>query len=55
MKELLILDCDGVFYNPIELDVNVMVYAFNNVCDELGCQEYKFTRVEHCTEDKPVK
>lgn len=55
MKELLILDCDGVFYKPIELDVNVMVYAFNNACDELGCQEYKFTRVEHCTEDKPVK
>lgn len=55
MKKLLILDCDWVLYKPSELDVNAMVYAFNDVCDELNCTEYKFTRIEHCTEDKPVK
>ena len=55
MKKLLILDCDWVLYKPSELDVNAMVYAFNDICDELNCTEYKFTRIEHCTEDKPVK
>ena len=55
MKKLLILDCDWVLYSPSELDVNAMVYAFNDVCNELGYQEFKFTRVEHCTDDKPVK
>ena len=55
MKKLLILDCDWVLYKPNELDINAMVYAFNDVCDELNCIEYKFTRIEHCTEDKPVK
>ena len=55
MKKLLILDCDWVLYSPSELDVNAMVYAFNDVCDELGYQEFKFTRVEHCTNNKPVK
>ena len=55
MKKLLILDCDWVLYKPNELDINAMVYAFNDVCDELNCTEYKFTRIEHCTEDKPVK
>lgn len=55
MKKLLILDCDWVLYKPNELDVNAMVYAFNNVCDDLNCQEYKFTHIEHCTENKPVK
>lgn len=44
-----------VLYKPSELNVNSMVYAFNDVCDELNCTEYKFTRIEHCTEDKPVK
>lgn len=55
MKKLLILDCDWVLYKFDELDVNAMIYAFNDVCDELNCTEYKFTRIEHCTEDKPVK
>ena len=55
MKKLLILDCDWVLYSPSELDVNAMVYAFNDACDELGYQKYKFTRVEHCTDNKPVK
>jgi hypothetical protein len=35
--------------------VNAMVYAFNIVCDELDAEEYKFTRIIHCTEDKPIK
>ncbi len=55
MKKLLILDCDWVLYNHRELDVNAMVYAFNIVCDELDAEEYKFTRIIHCTEDKPIK
>ena len=55
MKKLLILDCDWVLYKPKELNVNAMVYAFNDVCDSLDCKEYKFTRIENCTYDKPVK
>lgn len=55
MTKLLILDCDWVLYKPSELDVNAMVYAFNDVCDELNCTEYKFTHIENCTEDKPIK
>ena len=55
MTKLLILDCDWVLYKPNELDINAMVYAFNNVCDDLNCQEYKFTHIENCTENKPVK
>ena len=49
MKKLLVL------YKPKELNVNAMVYAFNDVCDSLDCKEYKFTRIENCTYDKPVK
>ena len=29
--KLLIVDCDGVLYHPSELDINAMVYAFNDV------------------------
>ena len=34
--KLIIVDCDGVLYHPSELDVNAMVYAFNDVCDDFG-------------------
>ncbi len=53
--KLIIIDCDGVLYNPTELDVNAMVYAFNDVCDDFGLQDEKFTSVEDCTRDKPIK
>ena len=55
MKKLLVLDCDWVLYKFDELNVTAMIYAFNDVCDELNCKEYKFTHIEHCTDDKPVK
>lgn len=53
--KLLILDCDGVLYHPSELDINAMVYAFNDVCEDLGLKEEKFNYIENCTQDKPIK
>lgn len=54
-SKLIIIDCDGVLYDPTELDVNAMCYAFNDVCDGFGLQDEKFTSMEDCTYDKPVK
>ena len=53
--KLIILDCDGVLYSPEEFNINAIVYAFNNLCDELGLKDYKFNYIENCTRDKPVK
>ncbi len=53
--KLIIIDCDGVLYHPSELDINAMVYAFNDVCDDLGLSKEKFTHTGHCTSDKPVQ
>ena len=52
--KLLIVDCDGVLYHPSELDINAMVYAFNDVCDDLGLKGEKFNYIENCTRDKPI-
>ena len=32
--KLILIDCDGVLYHPSELDVNAIIYAFDNVCDK---------------------
>lgn len=53
--KLLIVDCDGVLYHPSELNINAIVYAFNDVCDDLGLQDEKFNYIENCTRDKPIK
>lgn len=53
--KLIIVDCDGVLYHPSELDVNAMVYAFNDVCDDFGLCEEKCSHIENCTCDKPIK
>ena len=53
--KLIIVDCDGVLYHPSELDVNAMVYAFNDVCDDFGLHEEKCCHIENCTCDKPIK
>ena len=52
--KLLIVDCDGVLYHPSELDINAMVYAFNEVCDDFGLKDEKFNYIENCTRDKPI-
>ncbi|MBQ8482656.1 MAG: hypothetical protein IJ532_09045 [Alphaproteobacteria bacterium] len=52
--KLLIVDCDGVLYHPSELDINAMVYAFNEVCDDFGLKDKKFNYIENCTRDKPI-
>ena len=52
--KLLIVDCDGVLYHPSELDINAMVYAFNEVCDDVGLKGEKFNYIENCTRDKPI-
>ena len=52
---LLIVDCDGVLYHPYELDINAMVYAFNDVCNDFGLQDEKFNYIEDCTRDKTIK
>ena len=52
--KLLIVDCDGVLYHPSELDINAMVYAFNEVCDDFGLKGEKFNYIENCTRDKPI-
>jgi FMN phosphatase YigB (HAD superfamily) len=52
--KLLIVDCDGVLYHPSELDINAMVYAFNDVCDDFGLKDEKFNYIENCTRDKPI-
>ncbi len=53
--KLLIVDCDGVLYHPSELDINAMVYAFNEVCDDFGLKDEKFNYIENCTRDKPIR
>jgi FMN phosphatase YigB (HAD superfamily) len=53
--KLLIVDCDGVLYHPSELDINAMVYAFNDVCDDFGLKDEKFNYIENCTRDKPIR
>ena len=53
--KLLIVDCDGVLYHPSELDINAMVYAFNEVCDDFGLKGEKFNYIENCTRDKPIR
>lgn len=53
--KLIIVDCDGVLYHPSELDINAMVYAFNDVCDDFGLTAEKFNYIENCTRDKPIK
>ena len=53
--KLLIVDCDGVLYHPSELDINAMVYAFNEVCDDVGLKGEKFNYIENCTRDKPIR
>lgn len=53
--KLIIIDCDGVLYDPSELDVNAMVYAFNDVCEDFDLKDEKFNYVEDCTRDKPIK
>ncbi|MBR4106079.1 MAG: HAD family hydrolase [Alphaproteobacteria bacterium] len=55
LPQLVLIDCDGVLYDPAELDINAMCYAFNDVCDDFGLQDEKFTNMEDCTYDKPVK
>ncbi len=54
VDKLLIVDCDGVLYHPSELDINAMVYAFNEVCDDFGLKGEKFNYIENCTRDKPI-
>ena len=54
VDKLLIVDCDGVLYHPSELDINAMVYAFNDVCDDFGLKGEKFNYIENCTRDKPI-
>ncbi len=53
--KLIIVDCDGVLYHPSELDVNAMVYAFNDVCDDFSLCEEKCSHIENCMCDKPIK
>ena len=53
--KLIIIDCDGVLYPSSELDINAMVYAFNDVCDDFGLIEEKCTNIEDCTCNKPIK
>lgn len=54
--KLILIDCDGVLYHPSELDVNAIIYAFDNVCDKSNMKSYKFSNIDyHNLKDKPVK
>jgi len=54
-KSVILVDCDGVLYSPNQLDINAMVYAFNQTCTDWGLNEAKLDYVEDCTRNKPVK
>ena len=51
--KLIIIDCDGVLYHPSELDIDAMVFAFNNVCEELSLNDKKLIKGDKNNE--PVK
>lgn len=54
-NKLIIIDCDGVLYQPTELDINAIVYAFNDVCDKLHLYADKVDYIENATRNKEVK
>ena len=52
--KLIIIDCDGVLYDPSELNVNAMLAAFNVACDDFGVAEEKFNIDKNLNCKKPI-
>lgn len=52
--KLIIIDCDGVLYNPSELNVNEMLWAFNVTCEKFNIVDEKFDIDANFRCNKPI-
>jgi len=52
--KLIIIDCDGVLYNPAELNVNAVLAAFNTACDELNLGDERLAIDKNLNCKKPI-
>ena len=52
--KLIIIDCDGVLYHPSELNVNIMLVAFNAMCDDFDIADEKFNIDKNLNCKKPI-